>query len=120
MNRVEKTYYLIRYAEEQFGPPVQVGWHLVARGESRFPWLDNNLDVEAGREFDILSVDHSPLDGEDHDIYDNHYHVHAAGLEHHGGLSSTEVVAFFDVREEPEAFATIAADVITAIDGPTQ
>lgn len=116
MGRVEQTYYLVREAEERSGPLVEVGDRLVYRAESRFPWIDPIFDVLPGTAFDVLRVDYDPATGEpDYDGYDNHYHYDLRGLEEHGGLSTTEVVALFDLEGGAGTSRTLATAIVNSI-----
>lgn len=111
MTPTEITYFLIRLAEEQFGPPLNVGDVLVYRAKPRFGWFGENFDMEPGTVATVRSVSHDVADTPDHDPYDNHYFYQLDVLHHHGGICTTELIAFFDMRRLKEAFNEIAAQV---------
>jgi len=63
-----------------------------------------------------LKVDYDPAVGEpDFDPWDNYYHYWLRGMEEHGGLSTTEVVALFDLSGSDEAFDSIARQIVEIV-----
>lgn len=115
MNRTEMAYFLVRRAEEEYGPPLDAGQTLVYRAQPRFPWFGEHFDLEAGTRVRIEAVKHDPADSSDHEPCDNHYYYEIGELAEHGGLATTEVLAWFD-PEIPNDFDVIAEDIVTYID----
>ncbi len=111
MNPTEMTYFLIRRAEEAYGAPVAKGDILVYRNNPRFPWFGEHFDLEPGARLRIEAVKHDPATSPDHDPCDNHYHYHISGMAEHGGLSTTEILAWFD-PEIPNDFDRIAQSIV--------
>lgn len=116
ISKVKATYFLIRKCEEMFGNPVEKGDKLIYRGNSRFPWIDAIFDIPAGTTFEIEDVIYDPAvpDYPDYINYepgDNHYYYRVKGLEKHGRLCTTEIVALFDLKTTNEGFDSIAEQI---------
>ena len=116
MGLVQQTYYLVRLAEERLGPVVAVGDRLVYRAQSRIAWLDPIFDLPPGTVCEVVSIGYDPATGApDYDEFDNHYHYTLRGMEEHGGLSTTEVVALFDLEGGAGTLRTLATAIVNSI-----
>lgn len=116
MGRVEQAYYLVRLAEERLGPVVAVGDSLVYRAQSRIAWLDPIFDLPPGTVCVVVSIDYDPATGSpDYDESDNHYHYTLRGMEEHGGLSSTEIIALFDLRGDGAFLDSVGLGIATSV-----
>jgi len=116
MNEVKGTYFFIRVAEELFGNPLQKGDRLTYREDSRFSSIDPIFDLPPGTICEVLDVEYDPAEpgnteDQDYNPWDNHYYYHLRGLDEHGRLDTTEIVALFDPVRRSEGFDSIAEQI---------
>jgi len=108
MDKVAFTYYLVRLCEEQFGPVLELDEWLIYNGESRIPWIDPIFDLPPGYACRVLSVVWVRAEGIGYDPYDNHFAYRLTGLEEHDVIDTTEIIALFELRDEPGTLEEIA------------
>ena len=116
MGKIESTYALVRLIEERRAALLAPGQVLVYRSVSRFPWIDLIFDLEPGTRCMVLSADYDSLNSpSESDAFDNHYYYTLEGLEDHGGIVTTEIVAMFDLDGTPDLLEDLAAGVSKAV-----